>query len=362
MTANNKRPMKNQSYQIKWRCVFSHSACALLVLVIAPVLFAQQTPEIPSNKTVAAVAARNPAAAGSVLFIGNSFFYGYGSPVRFYHAQTVTDLNGDGVGGVPALFKSFADQARLKFAVSLETAGGKGLDFHVQNKAAIIARPWDYVVMQGYSTLNPRNPGDPDLLVRSAKQMAELLHGRNPAVDIRLVATWSRADQVYPESGHWHGQPIEAMARDVRSACDLAVAGTPFIQGVVPVGEAWNRAIKAGVADPNPYDGIAPGQMNLWTSDNHHASTFGYYLEALMIFGDLTGLDPRSLGNKERSAFELGLSPAQAGALQQVAFDELMAANHHPSLKEFTPMTFPRRAEGQAALSGSVNVIAAGNP
>ena len=46
----------------------------------------------------------------TVLFIGNSFTYGHGSPVRFYRSDTVTDLNNTGIGGVPALFKSFPKQ------------------------------------------------------------------------------------------------------------------------------------------------------------------------------------------------------------------------------------------------------------
>jgi hypothetical protein len=78
-----------------------------------------------------------------------------------------------------------------------------------------------------------------------------------------------------------------------------------------------------GVADPNPYDGIDAGKLNLWTYDNYHASTYGYYLEALVIFGSVTGRDPRSLGDNECSAFELGLSRTEAKTLQQVAFDQL---------------------------------------
>jgi hypothetical protein len=58
-----------------------------------------------------------------------------------------------------------------------------------------------------------------------------------------------------------------------------------------------------------------------------------------VIFGDLTGLDPRSLGKDERSALELGLSPAQKTALQQVAFDELMAQNPKRKLDSFTPVS-----------------------
>ncbi len=63
--------------------------------------------------------------------------------------------------------------------------------------------------------------------------------------------------------------------------------------------------------------------MNLWTYDSYHASTHGYYLEALVIFGSVTGRDPRSLGDNECSAFELGLSRTEVKALQQVAFDQL---------------------------------------
>ena len=82
--------------------------------------------------------------ATSVLFIGNSFTFAAGSPVSFYRADTVTDLNNEGIGGVPALFKSFTQQAGLDYDVSLETRGGSGLDFHLENKRGVIGRRgWD---------------------------------------------------------------------------------------------------------------------------------------------------------------------------------------------------------------------------
>jgi hypothetical protein len=265
--------------------------------------------------------------ATSVLFIGNSFTFAAGSPVHFYRAGTVVDLNDEGIGGVPALFKSFAQQAGLTYEVSLETHPGVGLDWHLANKADVLRRrPWDVVVMHGYSTLDSEKPGDPAKLVATSKAMAELLRARNPMVQIHLMSTWSRADQTYPSSGRWAGQPIEAMARDVRAAYDLAAAASGPRVSVIPVGESWLRAIRTGVADPNPYDGIEAGKLDLWTYDNYHASTYGYYLEALMVFGEVTGRDPRSLTDGECSAFELGLSAAQAKALQQVAFDELTNA------------------------------------
>ena len=277
--------------------------------------------------------------APSVLFIGNSFTHGAGSPLRFYRAHDVTDLTGEGAGGIPALFKMFTAQAGREYTVSLETAPGKNIDYHVTSRTALIGQAWDYVVVQGYSTLDKDDPGNPALLVRSVKQLAGLLRSKNPNVDIRLVATWSRADQTYPESGHWHGQPIERMALDIRAAYDLAAASSaPAIRGVIPVGEAWNRAFMTGVADPDPYDGTSAGQLDLWTYDHSHGSAFGYYLEALMIFGDLTRLDPRSLGKNERAAFELGFSPDQASALQQVAFDELAVMKNRLRLERFQPV------------------------
>ena len=153
--------------------------------------------------------------------------------------------------------------------------------------------------------------------------MAEFLRARNPKVEMYLMATWSRADQTYPPTGRLGGKPIEAMARDVRAAYDKAAAGAPAIKAVIPVGEAWTRAMQTGVADPNPYDGIEAGKLNLWTYDSYHASAYGYYLEALVIFGSLTGRDPRSLGENECSAYELGFRAPQVKALQQVAFDQL---------------------------------------
>jgi hypothetical protein len=264
--------------------------------------------------------------AVSILFIGNSFTFAYLSPVRDYRPDTVTDLNGQGIGGVPALFKSFTSEAGFNYDVFLETEPGIGIDWHVDHKLGVIGqRSWDVVVLQGYSTLDPRKPGDATVITAAVHQMAEFLRIKNPAVDIRLMATWSRADQTYEPKGAWYGKPIETMAKDVRAGYDLAAKATPGVKSVVPVGEAWTRAMHAGVADPNPYDGIDAGKIDLWAYDHYHASTYGYYLEALMLFGNITGLDPRSLGDGECSGVELGLSRKQVGALEQVAFDELMA-------------------------------------
>lgn len=269
------------------------------------------------------------ASAATILFVGNSFIYGEGSAVKRYQAATVTDLNGEGIGGVPALFGLFAREAGLDYQVSLETVPGVGLDHHYQRKLALIDRSWDEVVLSGYSTLDRDHPGDPALLADFTARLARLMHCRNPGVVVHLNATWSRADQTYLPAGHWYGQPISAMALDVRAGNDLAAARSPHVRDVIPVGEAWNRAFATGIADPNPYDGVAFGQLDLWAHDQYHASTAGYYLEALVIFGVVTHHDPATLGAQEQAAADLGLSADEALALQRVAHDEL--ANQAPS-------------------------------
>ena len=266
------------------------------------------------------------AAAGTILFIGNSFTFADKSAVHYYRPQTVTDLNGLGQGGMPALFKSFTLQAGLDYDVFLETEPGVGIDWHLAHRSAIIGeRAWESVVMHGFSTLDAHKPGDPGVLVETVHRMAQLLRTRNPAVDIRLMATWPRADQTYEPTGAWYGKSIEAMALDVRAGYDRAAAATPGLKPVIPVGEAWIRAMHAGVADPNPYDGVTAGEIDLWSYDHYHASSYGYYLEALVVFGSVTGRDPRSLGPGECSGYELGMSTAQVAALQQVAFEQLAA-------------------------------------
>jgi hypothetical protein len=269
-------------------------------------------------------ALQSTACARTVLFVGNSFTFGGESPaVQGYRPETVTDLNREGMGGVPALFKSFTREAGLEYDVYLETAPGVNLDFHYEQKAALITRAWDHVVVQGYSTLDEHAPGDAGKIIEYSARLARMFHSANPQVDVRLVATWSRADQTYLASGHWFGKPIESMATDVRAAYDQAAKHSSYVRAVIPVGQAWNRAIAEGVAAPNPYQGVGPGEINLWAADGYHASVYGYYLEALVIFGSVSGHDPRSLGRKEQAAAQLGISPARALVLQRIAFEAL---------------------------------------
>ncbi len=93
-----------------------------------------------------AVGSADAQQARTILFIGNSFTFGSGSAVRYWRANTVTDLNEEGIGGVPALLKSFADQTGLPYDVYLETRGGSAFDFHLREKLTeITSQAWDVV-------------------------------------------------------------------------------------------------------------------------------------------------------------------------------------------------------------------------
>lgn len=265
-------------------------------------------------------ASSSVANARSILFVGNSFTFGALSPVMNWRSSSVTDLDHDGVGGVPALFKRFADESGLRFEVSLETAAGRSLQWHWTNKRSVIDQRWDDVILQEYSVLDPDRPGDPTNLRIASGKLASMVKARNRHARIGLVATWSRPDQIFPEGKHWTGKPIQQMALDIRRADDDARRASGKINWVIPVGEAFNCAIANGIADSNPYDGIDPGKIDLWAPDHYHASTAGYYLEALTIFARVTGRDPRRLGPGETAAVELKLPANLAVRLQNIAF------------------------------------------
>jgi len=95
--------------------------------------------------------------------------------------------------------------------------------------------------------------------------------------------------------------------------------------------------VTAGLAVRDPHQKIRKGQISLWGSDSYHASSCGHNLEALVIFGSITGRDPRSLGAGEIAAAEFGIAAAaHAVALQKLAFEtfaiESLRMNVSPGL------------------------------
>jgi hypothetical protein len=277
-----------------------------------------------------------PPASGApqrILFVGNSFLHGHAPPVLHYNAARVTDLNGTAYGGVPGVFRQLADEAGLQVAVASELMSGQTLRTHLAEKRAVItSQPWDVVVLQEYSLLNPRQPGEPAAFISAAGALEAAVHEVNPAARVYLLQTWPRADQVYQTpGGRWAGRGLEAMQADLRAGYAMAAQQAACVAGVLPVGDAALRAVQEGVADRNPYDGIDAGKVNLWGPDSYHFGPWGSYLEALVIFGRLTGRDPTSLGPHSRAGGDLGLTPAQVEAAQRVAARELQAVRPEAS-------------------------------
>lgn len=283
--------------------------------IIAPLLFTLLfTPALADGK--------------KVLFIGNSFTYGASASAQFFHPESVTDLNKENIGGVPAIFKSFAKQAKMDFDVYLETVPGSGFDLHYDKKLPLIDKKWDIVIMHSYSTMDAKAPGNPKKLIDYSQKLSQKFKDKNKNAEIYLTATWSRADQTYKPNGAWYGKNIEQMGEDVHDGYSLALdANDGRINSVLPVGRAWNYAWQMGVADSNPYDGIDFGKVDLWGWDQYHASNYGYYLHALVVFAGVTGFDVTKFGKSERAARELGISPDQAIKLQEIAQHTILIEN-----------------------------------
>ena len=175
----------------------------------------------------------------------------------------------------------------------------------------------------------------------------------NAATKVYLEETWARPDMVEahkittPDLTSPTGAPIvdtsaaggnatlyynslAGMTTDMHSAFyNLAAANTGF-EGVIPVGDAFQRAVDQGVARGSGFydaNGIyvepAGGLMNLWWLDRTHASLYGSYLSGLTTFGRITGRDPQSLGSYEDVARDLGINQVDAYHLQQIAAQQL---------------------------------------
>ncbi len=123
---------------------------------------------------------------------------------------------------------------------------------------------------------------------------------------------------------------LAAMTADMHAAFYGLAAANSGITGVIPVGDAFQRAVDQGLVLGSGFykaDGtfVEPtnGTINLWWLDRTHASVYGSYLSALTTFGRITGLDPRGLGAGELAGADLGISASVVLALEAVAAEQL---------------------------------------
>ena len=119
---------------------------------------------------------------------------------------------------------------------------------------------------------------------------------------------------------------LEEMTADLRAAYNGLATNNPLFAGVAPAGDAFLLAVQNGIATRNMFasDALTDGKLDLWFDDGTHASKYGSYLSALTLFGRITGRNPLSLGVSEQAAMDLGISPADALALQTIAATTLI--------------------------------------
>jgi hypothetical protein len=174
------------------------------------------------------------------------------------------------------------------------------------------------------------------------------------ATQVYITETWARPDMVFahkittPDLTSSSGEPIVdtsaaggdatlyytslgAMTSDLHAAFAGEAASNPGIAGVIPVGDAFQLAVDAGTVKSSGFydaNGVfvppRPGEpLDLWWDDDLHASKYGSFLDALVQFGTITGLDPLSLGANESAAASLGISSTDALFLEGLAAEDL---------------------------------------
>jgi len=136
--------------------------------------------------------------------------------------------------------------------------------------------------------------------------------------------------------------------------------------GVALAGDAWITAMNIGLAVKNPYlysdvpgNTIPAGMINLWDNNpldacclvptGYHPSQYGSYLNALVLFDEITGFDPRKLGGGDQAAADLGISSSEAILLQQVAYFTVAAGGPVSAVPE--PSTWAMMLLGFAGLA-----------
>ena len=186
----------------------------------------------------------------------------------------------------------------------------------------------------------------------------------DPGTEVYLYQTWARPNLVHgafvtetdPETGVVTRTPdlstgtffdtLEEMTDELAASIAQAAAeaGGAGYAGIAPVGEAFMHAVISGIATRNMWadDALTDGLIDLWYDDGTHASKYGSYLSALVLYGTLTGLDPIDFGSGETAAQGLGIDGKSAVLLQHVASAQL----------GFAPVPVPVPAAGPLAVLG----------
>ncbi len=302
-------------------------------------------------------------------------------------------------GGVAGIFLQFTRDAGLDYDVSLVAVSSATLSGYLGDKGSeagilpLIESPqWNKVVLQDQSFRPLPNPimvngnpvatrGNPagfqsgvEGLINGIDAAASKSGKPNPAVTLfesQPLANYgyTSADPNKPIFGSSTGpagsiyapyvgdaNPNAAMARDLHNAYEAAAsdynAANPAGShvDVALAGDAWVTAMNEGVAVSDPYLANLPAnEVDLWDSDvldaccttpiGYHPSVYGSYLNALVLFDQITGVDPDTLAAEfdptdplylNSASRALGIAPDIARLLARVASETVDAGNSVP--------------------------------
>ena len=208
-----------------------------------------------------------------VLFIGNSY-------------TSVNDL--------PGTFARLAASGGHPVETGMVAPGGASLADEVASPdvaTALAGTRWGAVVLQEQSQLPASAQADTQMIPAVVSLVGTI---RADGAIPYLLETWAHRDG-WPENG-------QDRAR-MQAAIDGAYARSAERSGsfVVPVGEAWQRAL------------VAAPKVALWRDDGSHPSPAGTYLAACVLYRTMTHASPLGLSDTG------GLDVATAAQLQQVA-------------------------------------------
>ncbi len=215
-----------------------------------------------------------------VLFIGNSYTIAHD-----LHLQVAR----------------MADSAGLHIRTQRLALPGKRLEYHARRskvRRALAARDWDFVVIQGQSLEPLRTP---EGFRTSGGELAQMAWdaGATPI----FFETWPRKEghSIYTRRRTLSGGSPMAMYEAIhRAYADLAFETSAEI---VPAGQAWMEMSRR-----------AP-TVNLYDTDLHHPGRRGSYLNASLMFAQLTNVSP--VGNVGRPLVRI--EPDVAQMIQEIA-------------------------------------------
>lgn len=163
---------------------------------------------------------------------------------------------------------------------TLEINGHRGDGFLCSIDEALSARAWDYITLQQAS---PRS-FVMDSYEPYLQRLAEYVRYMCPKAKLLIHQTWgyeSGSERIKACGFNTHEEMFEPVKTCYKEAAKVIRA-----DGIIPSGEAFQQALRAGIADVH--------------RDTYHASYgTGRFILALTWFGYLTGQDVRNIAFRD---------------------------------------------------------------